>query len=345
MIPIQAIQPLIKYLDAIDEHCTAGLLHKKPHIETTITQNLCSLLDQEEQQQATLKYSFESLHKDLSQVAGGLQVAIGTHEYNSAIENRVTQSDLGLIINYINYYNPNLCWTESWLFQAKSLKPSSSNPVNYTAESKFDSTSKAQIDRIEKLKKIVEADFIRFIEYCPRVHSPKLSKSTQNKLICCRDLALADNIFDYALGLELRDCLLRGEQNLAPGIFISHIENAKPKSYLDLYKSFCKKSHPFSWFILLRLYLGQVTPHLGYSHENKDLSNRSSNISPANLIPPINLSNNNRAALAHSIVRCDPEAIEYVLKKLGDNEGDFTLYPARTITINIRLGADSSVSA
>ncbi len=130
MIPILAIKPLLKYFDAIDGYCTQGLMHKRPHIETTITQILCSSLDQEEQRQANLNYSFENLRNDLSKLAGKLTVKIGTHEYNSAVENKVTQSDLGLIINYINYYEPNLCWTESWLFQAKSLKPS--NNMTYS---------------------------------------------------------------------------------------------------------------------------------------------------------------------------------------------------------------------
>lgn len=339
MIPVPAIKPLLKYFDAIDRHSTAGLLNKRPHIETTITQNLCALLDQEEQQQAALTYSFENLCKDLLQVAGRLRVEIGTYEYNSAVENRVTQSDLGLIINYINYYEPNLCWTESWLFQAKSLKPSNTNPLTYLAESQFDNTSAVQIDKIKQLKSIVKADFIRFIEYCPRAHL--LSSWVRDKLISYRNLALADNLFDYALGLELHDCLLRADQNIEPGIFISEVEErTKVKSYLDLYKSFCRRSHPFAWFLLLRLSLSEVSRyHQGSLYGNEDLSNRIK-INPSNPIPALNTSNINPAALAHAISRCDRQATDYVLRELGDNEGNFTIYPARTIAIDIRLGGD-----
>ncbi|MDJ0736470.1 MAG: hypothetical protein QNJ47_20810 [Nostocaceae cyanobacterium] len=339
MIPIAAIKPLLKYFDAIDKHCTAGLTYNKPHIETTITQNLCSLLDIEEQQQASLNYSFTDLEKELSEVAGGVKVEIGTHEYNPAVENRVTQSDLGLIINYINYYEPNSSWTESWLFQAKSLKPDHNNPVTYTDKSKFDSLSKEQINSIIELEKIVKADFIRFMEYCPRAYL--LDTKVRDKLIYYRNSILANDIFDYALGLELRDCLVKADKNLEPGIFISHVDQEiKTKSYLDTYKNFWRQSYPFSWFILLRLTLSDCYKyHQSFLCNNANQNNRVT-IDPYSPTPEFNSSSINPAALAHAIVRCNQEATNYLLTELGENEGNFTIYPARRITIYIRVGGD-----
>ncbi|MEH1853673.1 MAG: hypothetical protein V7L11_18820 [Nostoc sp.] len=339
MIPISAIKPLLKYFDAIDRHCTAGLMYKRPHNETTITQNLCSLLDEEEQQRAALNYSFTNLQKDLSNVAGGLRVEISTHEYNSAVENRVTQSDLGLIINYINYYEPSLCWTESWLFQAKSLKPKILTPVTYTDESKFDSISSVQIERIKWLKNIVKVDFIRFMDYCPRAHL--LDTLVRDKLICYRNLVLSNDIFDYALGLELRDCLVRADQNLEPGMFISYIEQEiKTKSYLDIYKNFWRKSYPFSWFILLRLTLPNFSGcHQLSLHGNTNQDNRLS-INPYHPIPEFNSSSINSATLAYAIVCCNEEATNHFLRELGEYEGNFTIYPARRIVINISVGRE-----
>lgn len=338
MIPIAAIKPLLRYFDAIDRHCTAGLMYKKPHSETTITQNLCFLLDREEQQQAALNYSFADLQKHLSELAGGLRIDISTHEYNSAIENKITQSDLGLIINYINYYEPDLSWTESWLFQAKSLKPSGINPITYTAESKFDSISKEQIERIKRLQSIVKTDFIRFMEYCPRAHL--LNTSVRDKLIYYRNSAMSNNTFEYALGLELYDCLVRAEQNLEPGIFISYIEeNVKTKSYksyLDIYKNFWHQSYPFSWFILLRLSLSNYSEYHHWILKGNNSINNRVKIDPSNPIPKINISNGNYATLAHAIVRCDERAINYLLENLGESRSNFTIYPARSITINIR---------
>ena len=91
MIPIATIKPLLKYFDSIDEAGTAGLMSQSPSIETTITDNLCSLLDQKEQKTFNLKYTFKLLQKNLSKVGAGLKVLINTHEYNSSLENRVTQ--------------------------------------------------------------------------------------------------------------------------------------------------------------------------------------------------------------------------------------------------------------
>ena len=339
MIPIAAIRPLLKFFDAIDRHCTAGLRNKRPHVETTITQNLCSLLDRKEQQQAALTYSFKDLRKDLLDLPGGLKIEIGTHEYNSAVENRVTQSDLGLIINYINYYEPSRCWTESWLFQAKSLKPSKNNPVTYLAESKFDSISKEQICRIKQLKNIVKADFIRFMEYCPRAYL--LSDQVRDKLSYYRNRTLTNNIFDYALGLELYHCLAKAKRNLEPGVFISHVEEStKTKSYLDLYKGFWQTSYPFSWFILLRLSLSQDWHHIRPTCEAENLSNNRISIQPSTPIPKLDVNNVNPAALAHAIARCEPEATDYILKELGENKSNFTIYPSRTIEIDIRVGGD-----
>jgi hypothetical protein len=337
MIPIAAIKPLLKYFDAVDMHCTAGLMNKRPHTETTITQNFCSLMDQEEQKQAELIYSFKNLSKDLLNLGGGLRVEIRTDEYNSAVESRVTQSDLGLIINYINYYDQSLCWTESWLFQAKSLKPSDHNPLTYLAESQFDSISVAQIHRIKQLQNVVKADFVRFMEYCPRAYL--LDKVVQDKFAHYRNVAFTNNIFDYALGLELYDCLAKVDRSLEPGIFISYIGEDNNKTYLDLYKKFWKESHPFSWFILLRLSLSQNHDYSTSHHEHNSLSNRIS-IKPSNLVPSLDIYNINHAVLAHAITRCDQEATNYVLREIGDKKGNFTIYPARTMTIDIRVGGD-----
>jgi hypothetical protein len=337
MIPIAAIKPLLHYFDAIDRHCTAGLMYKRPHTETTITQNLCSLLDQEEQQQAALNYSFTNLQKDLSELAGGLTIEICTHEYNSAVENRITQSDLGLIINYINYYEPSLSWTESWLFQAKSLKPSSTNPINYTAKSTFQNILIDQIARIKRLQNIVKSDFIRFIEYCPRAHI--LNTWVRDELVYYRNKLMTNNIFDYALGLELYDCLIRADPNLEPGIFISYIEeNPNNKCYLDIYKSFWQNCYPFSWFILLRLTLSNFPEYYHRTLEGNNNTDNRLKIYPSNPIPILNRSNINYAVLAHAIVRCDKEATNFLLKELGDYEGNFTIYPARRLAIDIRVG-------
>jgi hypothetical protein len=343
MIPIAAIKPLLRYFDAIDRYSTAGLLFKTPFKETTITQILCSLLDQEEQLQAALRYSFKNLQDDLKNLIGGLRIEIKTNEYNSAIENKVTQSDLGLIINYINHYDESLCWTESWLFQAKTLKPSHRIPLTYSTDSKID-ISEEQIKRIKYLEETVDADFIRFMEYCPRAHL--LNRQIQDELFHYKNHALSGYNFNSALELELHDCLARQDQNLEPGIFIScldsiDIENPI-KSYKDLYKYFLEESHPFSWFILLRLSLHKKntydTPNTPL-YQMQTLRNRI-NLHSFDPIPKLDSCERQSADLAYAIVSCNFEKANYILEQINERgiEGNFTIYPARTMTISIGVG-------
>ena len=139
--------------------------------------------------------------------------------------------------------------------------------------------------------------------------------------------------------------MLRANQNLEPGIFVSKIpnvvENNVTKSYLDLYKNFGKKSHPFSWFILDRLTCDQ---HNGYgineySFPGSPLTNRIK-ITPSNPVPKLDLSDLNNPAFAHAIVSCNREAINTLLRELGDDEGNFTIHPARKIEMNFSFGED-----
>jgi hypothetical protein len=338
MIPVIAIKPILQFFDAIDECCTEGLMNKRPHNETTITQILCSLLEQEEQKQFNLKYSFEDLRQALLDSAVSLKVGIENHEYNSSLENRVTQSDLGLIINYINEYEDE-AWTESWLFQAKRLIPTHQNPLTYLAESEFESITKDQTTKMQSLEKLVKVDFIRFMEYCPRAY--KLEKTVRNKLLYYKDRAFRGSDFQNALGLEIHNSLVTADQTLTPGIFISCVEDYKRKFYIDLYKGFWKNSYPFSWFILQRLYW-RFNRFSFLNEDEKPLESNRITINPSNLYPELNINDNDiePAALAHAIVRCDQEAINYVLRGIGGNEGTFQIFPARTMTIEIRIGGD-----
>ncbi|MEA5513353.1 hypothetical protein [Nodularia sp. UHCC 0506] len=61
---------------------------------------------------------------------------------------------------------------------------------------------------------------------------------------------------------------------------------------------------------------------------------------PIAAIKPLLTENPNYAAIAHAIVRCDEEATSYLLKELGGNELNFTIYPPRRIVIDIKVGED-----
>ena len=235
-VPLTYIRPLLRHFDAIDRATTAGLLNKRPYLETTTTQLLCAMLDAKEQ--GPLEYTLGDLQRDLSAIGGSLtaRFTVMTHEYNAAVENRVSQSDVGLIINYRDFITPSGSWTESWLLQAKSVKPVSISPrVRYTELSAFDALSADQLERMRTLVRMIGVDFVRLMHYCPRLRL--LSPDVRSILIHLRDGALNSHIFDFALGLELRDRLLVSDPNLEPGIFVSSFGDPA-RSLADIYRGF-----------------------------------------------------------------------------------------------------------
>jgi hypothetical protein len=64
-----------------------------------------------------------------------------------------------------------------------------------------------------------------------------------------RTLALTGEIFDFALGLQLRDDLLSDKSTLDAGIFISPIDKF-PSCFKEVHRRLFQGSTPFSWFIL-----------------------------------------------------------------------------------------------
>ena len=254
MIPITYIGPLLRHFDAIDRVATAGLTNISPDTEPTITQNLCKVLDMHEQHQTVLDYPLSSLLRDLASTNGitNAKLEFKTYYYNSAVENRVTQSDIGLIINYRDFIVREASWSESWLLQAKSLKPISKSPPVYTEHSAFDALSTNQLERIEELQKIANIDFVRIMNYCPRLAT--VQSGVRAKLLHFRNMKISGDIFDYALGLELRQRLLNSCPTLEPGIFISTVDPAVTR-FNELYQSFFLTAFPFSLFILRRLFI------------------------------------------------------------------------------------------
>lgn len=347
MIPVATIKPLLRYFDSIDKLATAGLMFKKPHIETTITQNLCSMLDEQEEQIYNLDYSLSELRKDLLAFSTNIQISLKTHEYTARVENKLHQSDLGLIIKYINYYEPDSSWAESWLFQAKSLKPTIPSSLTYTCNSKFDNIEIKQINKINDINDKIGADLIKFIEYCPRAYLLNLQE--RSRLIYQRDIAFHQHqyFFNKTLDHELYNCLFAADKNLEPGIFISSItKNTKTKTYLDLYKKFGGETHPFSWFIVSRLlcfYFLKDSIKAEFWDWNRQKINRVSLDSRTQ--EPKFLNDNNYLnksihqsnELAYLIVQCKKESVDILLNQKYEK---LTLYPSRTLTLCFSIGRE-----
>ena len=108
MINPKALHFIIKYFDAVDAAVSARTIRKRPWSETSLTSLLCDLLDEETRGYEQLAYTLADLNKDLQELDGLIQVSLNieTHEYPPSIERFVTQSDLGFIVDFRDYFLP-----------------------------------------------------------------------------------------------------------------------------------------------------------------------------------------------------------------------------------------------
>lgn len=331
MISPKATHLIIKHFDAIDKAVSKRLNRKRPWSEPSLTSLLCDLMDHETQDDEKIDYSIDDLNKDLEEIDGLLDVsfAIETHEYSPKVERWITQSDLGFIINFEDHLLPNESWSISWLLQAKKIFPDKRSPLEYTESSRFQSYNLKQADRIKKLEESVGIDFIKYLLFCPRPSD--LGDNVQKKLAHLRNRHLSKNIFDFTLGLELRDELSKIDSSLAAGLFISPTDNC-PRNLGSIHKDILNISFPFSWFMASHFAGKGFEPHERMSRHGRKPLKRSKRNSGG--------SSNRSEEIAESLVRGDENAIKHIVEILGqDINNSFPLLPPHTMTVNVSVGS------
>jgi hypothetical protein len=334
MISPKAVHLIIKHFDAIDKAVSRRLNRKRPWSEPSLTSLLCDLMDQETQDEEKLLYSLEELNKDLANIDGLLDVTftIETHEYSPQVERWVTQSDLGFVINFEDKLLPNESWSISWLLQAKKLFPDKRNPVNYSESSRFESHDKNQAERIRKLEESIGIEFIKYLCFCPR--PADLDDITQMKLAHLRNIRLSNNIFDFTLGLELRDELSKLDSSLAAGLFVTRTDNF-PRSLGAIHKNILNSAYPLSWFLASH-FTGRDLNGNSRLHRDDRLPLRNSKR---------DFKNNNHSqgeVIVDGIVRGEEKAIKHVLEICCEGEDvikEFQILPPHTMTVNIGVGS------
>ncbi|MBD1926588.1 hypothetical protein H6F74_10075 [Trichocoleus sp. FACHB-90] len=318
MISLRAVQLLLRHFDSIDETISRKLMRKRPWSEEALTSLFCDLLDKDTQEEEKIDYPLSSLMSDLLQIDEPLYLSttIETHQYSKSVEHRVTQSDIGLIITYENQFVPNLSFSRSWLLQAKRLFPHGRDK-KYDEKSLFSSRNSAQHERMKTLNDWAKCEFIRYLLYCPRPLT--LDKQVRELLSYQRTLALAKDIFDYALGLQLRDDLISEKPTVAAGVFVSLLDKS-PSNLKDVHRKLFQGSTPFSWFILQHFFPNQ------HGKEHWDLGSHDAN------------QNNEKI---NKLVRGNQSVLqEEGLSDILEVNENFTLFPAHTITIHLVCGLD-----
>lgn len=300
------------------------LLRKRPWTETSLTSLLCDLLDEDDQADEQVEYSIDQLNKDLEAEDGlvSLSFKIETHEYQPQVERWVTQSDLGLILRYDDMLMPNNSWSRAWLLQAKRLTPSNRRPLVYSESSGFGGINRDQHGRMQKLRDVVGEDFLRYLLYCPRAGS--LENTVRLKLQHLRNTALVTDIFDYSLGLQLREDLLSDDPTVDAGLFVALLDDC-PYSLGDIYRSMFRKCSPFSWFILGH-FAGGVSGSISHVHHDRTLPFPGSG---------------GTSDLARGIVSGDTDAVQKVVQHLNDSQSkEYKFLPPHTLTIRVGVGSN-----
>lgn len=332
MISLKAAHSIIHYFDSIDKVVSKRLVRKRPWFETALTSLLCDLLDQEEQDKYKLEYSFAKLKEDLTALDPYLNASftIETHEYSSKIENLVTQSDIGLILNFKAYLLPEESWSVAWLLQAKRLYPNlkSSNPIRYDEKSRFD-IDKGQKNRIDILAKIVGVPFIKYLLYCPR--PSMLAQNTEKILTDIRNSSISNHspitIFNYLSWTADCNRLDEFKSTLESGIFLHDIANL-PSNLSTIHDSICSKCLPLSWFIAEHFICKEL-------HKFPNFNSRILYAKPNTYHKS---SKYEGEEWAHGIVSGNPEAISQLIAEIGDTPNipkNFSFLPAHTINIDI----------
>ena len=326
MISPKAIELMIKHWDAVDVAVSKRVSRKRPWSETALTSLLCDLLDSETQGEIQLKYTLAELNRDLTKLDGILTftIEIETMEYPPKIERWVNQSDLGFYIQYRDQFIPKNSWEYAFLCQAKRLYPSNQAAAAFDESSRFQGFNYEQHNRIKRLHDALGEKIVHYLLYCPRPID--LDDLTRKKLAHLRNQELADNIFDYTLGLFLREELSRSDSSLAAGVFISDTDNM-PKNLGQVHRHLLQRAVPFSWFLGILLQGGRKTLMSGMLSETVKLGSSSE--------------------IAKGIVRGDPKAIDHVIEAIADLEAPANLpgvLPGHTVKIGLSAGSPGELN-
>jgi hypothetical protein len=321
MLSLRAINSVLRHFDSIDRAVAKRLIRKRPWPETALTALLCDLLDDETSDDEQISYSRADMMRDMAAFDEplGFSLRIDTHQYSSHLERYVTQADIGLIIEYQNQFSPDKSFRRPWLLQAKRAFPSRRTASQYDHTSAFESADAAQLERMRLLEQWAHCPFVRFLYYCPR--PADLSSETRERLSYLRNEALSTNIFDYALGLQLRDDLLSSSSTVAAGLFVGALDSPA-KNIGEVHSRIFSASTPFSWFIVEH-----------FSERSKGSRHLRPDDRPSSTTTP------NHDEL-EQLVRGDALVLERGALSEVLSDHSLRVLPAHTVTISITHGID-----
>ncbi len=312
----------VRYFDGIDLAVSRRLLRPVAPSETTLTQEFCALMDEDTQRrEASLPFNVDALQAALARPGDmvDVQISIETHQHGPRLEAYVSQSDFGLILEYQNTVLPEFNWKAAYLMQAKRLFARTAG--GYGLTSSFTSISPEQRRRMHDLEAILGRGALRYWLYMPPTLGYDPTSSAEIRALHNRNLS--GHIFDYALGLALRDALAQSG-GIDAGLWITGLDAGD--TALEIHETAFCTAHPFTWFILA---------HFSNAPSSFGLDGC--------------LNSDNRGFLGvervAQIAAGDRQSAQTLIDELGEKARDpdfdpatMTVLPANSVTIKLRSG-------
>lgn len=328
MLTPYQIPLLIRYFDGIDLAVSRRLSRVVPPSETTLTQEFCALMDADAQRrEQSLPFDAAALQEALAKPGDMLDMtfSVAAHQHGTRLEAYVSQADFGLILEYSNTVLPALNWRAAYLMQAKRLFPDAIG--GYSAASVFSSTSLEQQRRMGDLADILGEPAIRYWLYMPPTNGYEPASASAIRALHARNLA--GNIFDYALGLALRDTLERSG-GIDAGMWVAGLTASSTAA--GVHSAAFDGADPFTWFVL---------QHFG---------RLSSQPVPALELNIEGARGRGSVERVTRIAEGDRRAAQDLIDELGERARDksfdpdtMKVLPAHTVTIRVRSGPPDGI--
>ena len=302
---------LVRHLDAVDEALSQRTAWQWK--EEALTELLCDLLNETRQPAYHLTYPFQALQADLAAAAPlvDARIRIESHQYDKNVESRLTQSDVGLVIEAIDTIAPGRSTTTAVLLQAKRANP---NPRtgDHDTTSVFAGYSSRQEERIQRLRSLLGVDAVQHLLYCPR--GGNLASVDGQVLAHLRTAGVARGIHDYTLGQAKLEELRNNPNAFDAGLFVAQ-DLVATTTLRDLHATAFAGATPLAWYIAQAL----------SNHPHHDDEPRL----PSTL-----------DALLLGLVRGERAAVEAVRSSLELEPRNYTFAPSHTITITLTAGVE-----
>lgn len=205
------IRCFLKFFCSVDNALSQRLSLLLYPDEEHLTSLLCELIDDRASSLHRMAYGLADLNDDLfsNQSLLRASITIETTAYTKKQENRYTQSDLGIVLNYEDRIDRRSSFRKGILLQAKKLFPS--NPSGYGLDSEYESFNEKQHDRlVTLLKKFSTGNHVapepayncaRYLLYNPALNV--LSTEEKESVLRCQTVREANQIYDFSYGLHL----------------------------------------------------------------------------------------------------------------------------------------------